>query len=81
MKKLIVTSLLILSVLACKKKELSPEGPTDVRIRNKSDLTFQNVIVILRRQEILSLSELFQMVPLLITSDSQKHIPRQKFLQ
>ena len=45
MKKLIVTSLLILSVLACKKKELSPEGPTDVRIRNKSDLTFQNVIV------------------------------------
>ena len=45
MKKLIVASLLILSVLACKKKELSPEGPTDVRIRNKSDLTFQNVIV------------------------------------
>jgi hypothetical protein len=45
MKKLIVTSLLILSVLACKKKVLSPEGPTDVRIRNKSDLTFQNAIV------------------------------------
>jgi hypothetical protein len=45
MKKLIVTSLFILSVLACKKKELSPEGPTDIRIRNKSDLTFQNVIV------------------------------------
>jgi hypothetical protein len=45
MKKFIVTSLFILSVLACKKKELSPEGPTDIRIRNKSDLTFQNVIV------------------------------------
>ena len=45
MKKIIVISLILLSVLACKKKELSPEGPTDVRIRNKSDLTFQNVIV------------------------------------
>jgi hypothetical protein len=45
MKKLILISLVIISVLACKKRELSPEGPTDVRIRNKSDLTFQNVIV------------------------------------
>ena len=46
MKKLIIISLLLLSVLSCKKKELSPEGPTDVRIRNKSDLTFEGVIVI-----------------------------------
>jgi hypothetical protein len=45
MKKFIVISLLLLSVFACKKKEFSPEGPTDVRIRNKSDLTFQEVIV------------------------------------
>jgi hypothetical protein len=45
MKKFIIISLLLLSVFACKKKEFSPEGPTDVRIRNKSDLTFQEVIV------------------------------------
>ena len=45
MKKLIIISLLILSVLACKKKEFSPEGPTDVRIRNLTRETFQEVIV------------------------------------
>jgi hypothetical protein len=45
MKKLLIVSLLLLSVLACKKKEFSPEGPTDVRIRNISDLTFEEVIV------------------------------------
>jgi hypothetical protein len=45
MKKFIVISLLLLSALACKKKEFSPEGPTDVRIRNISDLTFKEVIV------------------------------------
>jgi hypothetical protein len=45
MKKFIIISLLLLSVLSCKKKELSPEGPTDVRIRNKSDLTLEGVIV------------------------------------
>src|SRR5674536_213344 len=45
MKKLIIISLFLLSVLACKKKEFSPEGPTDVRIRNLSDQTFEEVIV------------------------------------
>src|SRR5450759_2909694 len=45
MKKIIIISLLLLSVLACKKKGYSPEGPTDVRIRNISDLLFQEVIV------------------------------------
>ena len=45
MKKLIVISFILLSVLACKKKEFSPEGPTDVRIRNLSDQTFQEIIV------------------------------------
>jgi len=45
MKKIIIISLLLLSVLACKKKGYSPEGPTDVRIRNLSDLLFQEVIV------------------------------------
>jgi hypothetical protein len=45
MKKLIVISFILLTVLACKKKEFSPEGPTDVRVRNLSDLTFNEVIV------------------------------------
>ena len=45
MKKFIIVFLLILSVIACKKKGMSPEGPTDVRIRNLSDLIFNNVIV------------------------------------
>jgi hypothetical protein len=45
MKKLIIITLSLLLVLACKKKEFSPEGPTDVRIRNLSDLTFENVII------------------------------------
>jgi hypothetical protein len=45
MKRLVIISLLLLSVLACKKKEFSPEGPTDVRIRNISDLTFEEVII------------------------------------
>lgn len=45
MKKLIIISLLLLTVIACKKKENSPEGPTDVRIRNLSDLAFEEVIV------------------------------------
>jgi hypothetical protein len=45
MKKLIIISLLFISVIACKKKEFSPEGPTDVRIRNLTRETFQEVIV------------------------------------
>jgi hypothetical protein len=45
MKKLFIIFLLLLSVLSCKKQEFSPEGPTDVRVRNLSTLTFEEVIV------------------------------------
>jgi hypothetical protein len=45
MKKLILVSIIILSVIACKKTKFSPEGPTDVRIRNLSDQIFSEVIV------------------------------------
>jgi hypothetical protein len=45
MKKLIIISIIILSVVACKKTKFSPEGPTDVRVRNLSDLAFTEVIV------------------------------------
>jgi hypothetical protein len=45
MKKLIIIPLLLIAVFACKKTKFSPEGPTDVRIRNLSDLSFQQVVV------------------------------------
>ena len=45
MKKIIIISLFLLSVIGCKKKEFSPEGPTDVRVRNLSTLSFEEVIV------------------------------------
>ncbi|MEI6047884.1 MAG: hypothetical protein WCS03_03215 [Bacteroidota bacterium] len=45
MKKFIIIPIIIFSVLACKKTEFSPEGPTDVRVRNLSDFTLSEVIV------------------------------------
>jgi len=45
MKKYFVILVILLTVLACKKVKFSPEGPTDVRVRNLSDLTFYAVIV------------------------------------
>lgn len=46
MKKIIFISFILFSVFACSKKQhFSPEGPTDVRIRNLSDLAFTEVIV------------------------------------
>ena len=45
MKKSILFSLIILFVLACKKTEYSPEGPTDIRVMNLSDVAFNEVIV------------------------------------
>jgi hypothetical protein len=45
MKKLFLISIIILSVVACKKTKFSPEGPTDVRIKNLSDQIFSEVII------------------------------------
>ena len=45
MKKIIVISFILLAVLGCKKKHFSPEGPTDVRIRNIFDQAFSEVVV------------------------------------
>ena len=45
MKKLILILIIVLSVIACKKTEFSPVGPTDIRVRNLSDVTFNEVIV------------------------------------
>jgi len=46
MKKTILLGLIVFSLFACKKQHMSPEGPTDVRIRNLSDQLFTNVTVI-----------------------------------
>lgn len=45
MKKIFLLLIIVLCVSSCKKKEFSPEGPTDIRIKNISDQTFTNVIV------------------------------------
>jgi len=45
MKKLILISVFILSALSCKKSGFSPEGPTDVRIRNISELNLEEIII------------------------------------
>jgi hypothetical protein len=45
MKKLTLVSLLILALLSCRKKEFAAEGPTDIRVRNMSDMNFTEVIV------------------------------------
>jgi hypothetical protein len=45
MKRLLFFIVIILFALACKKTEFEPEGPTDVRIKNLSTLTFEEVIV------------------------------------
>ncbi|HEX2969768.1 MAG TPA: hypothetical protein VHO46_11765 [Bacteroidales bacterium] len=45
MKRLLLLSALILLIASCKKTEFSPEGPTDIRIRNLSDQPFTDVII------------------------------------
>jgi hypothetical protein len=48
MKKIVLVSLIpiiVLFLLACKKTKFSPEGPTDVRVKNLSDITYTLVIV------------------------------------
>jgi len=45
MKKLILISLIIFSLTACKKTKFAPEGPTDVRVLNSSALPFTEVTV------------------------------------
>lgn len=45
MKKLLLFSIVLIAVLACKKTPFSPAGPTDLRIRNISDQTLTDVKV------------------------------------
>ncbi|MGE5420480.1 MAG: hypothetical protein ACM3UT_09855 [Chloroflexota bacterium] len=43
MKRIILLTSLVLLFASCKKTEFSPEGPTDIRIRNLSDMSFTEV--------------------------------------
>jgi hypothetical protein len=45
MKRILFISLIVFFVLACKKTEFSPEGPTDVRIKNLTSLAFYDLTV------------------------------------
>ncbi len=45
MKKILFISIILLSVLACKKTKYEPEGPTDIRIKNSSNVAFIDVRV------------------------------------
>ncbi len=45
MKKFFFITLILISVLSCKKTKFSPEGPTDIRVRNLSEMIFSDVIV------------------------------------
>jgi hypothetical protein len=46
MKKIVYIFIIAISLVACKKTKFSPEGPTDIRVRNvQSTYTFTDVIV------------------------------------
>jgi hypothetical protein len=44
MKRVSIALLCLLILASCKKTKFSPEGPTDVRIKNLTDQTFYDVI-------------------------------------
>ena len=45
MKKFFLITVIILSVIACKKTEFEPEGPTDVRVRNLTTYALSDLTV------------------------------------
>ena len=45
MKRTLLLILIVLAVVSCKKTPIEPEGPTDVRVYNNTDQTFDNVTV------------------------------------
>jgi hypothetical protein len=52
MKRILVSILFLSILLSCKKTSISPEGPTDVRIKNVSESTLTEVIVRIEDEEI-----------------------------
>jgi len=45
MKKTLLSLFIVFAFIACKKTEYEPIGPTDVRIYNKTDTVFTDVLV------------------------------------
>jgi hypothetical protein len=45
MRKILIVALFVCLAFACKKTKFSPEGPTDVRIRNLTSLAFYDLTV------------------------------------
>ena len=45
MKRAILFTCLVLFLVSCKKSEVDPEGPTDVRIYNNTQQVFDNVAI------------------------------------
>jgi len=45
MKRILFVALIVFTAFACKKTEFAPEGPTDVRIRNLTNLAFYELTV------------------------------------
>jgi len=45
MKRAVIILFIAVTLVACKKTKFSPEGPTDIRIRNKTSQTFEGVSV------------------------------------
>jgi hypothetical protein len=52
MKKLFIIALLIPLLISCRKTVISPEGPTDVRIRNLSGSVLNDIVVKIEEEEI-----------------------------
>ncbi|HUW92197.1 MAG TPA: hypothetical protein VMV74_03455 [Bacteroidales bacterium] len=45
MKRIVIIVIMAALLVACKKTKFSPEGPTDIRIQNKTDQTFESITV------------------------------------
>jgi hypothetical protein len=52
MKKIVLFLLIVCLIAYCKKTEYTPEGPTDVRIRNQSSSVLSDVFVKIKDEEI-----------------------------
>lgn len=45
MKNILLISVTLILLTSCKKTEFAPEGPTDIRISNLSDMNFSEVVI------------------------------------
>jgi hypothetical protein len=50
MRRLIYLLFIIVAIAGCKKTKFAPEGPTDVRVRNMSDVVMTQVIVKIKEE-------------------------------